>query len=407
MIRIGNRVFQRSQATAVVDEKPGYEKFLKEVKKMKLDQLFNHKMNRRNFIRTTAGAGAGLVASSVLPSISPMARAVGAQDQPTFAEGGFNWLTWSDHYFPEQLTEAASLYGIKGNPSLFSDNSEAFLKVQQVGGTQIDLVSGDALWVPKFYEEGLIEPFDLWSLKSARGLFDMALFDLPFFQTADGMNLAFPFGWSPVIIAYNPKYVTDEPTSWEVLWDPKYKGKVAMELQPFDVMAMMGKSLGYDNAYNMTLEQIAAAKQQLIDLLPNVSLLADESIWLATVNLGIEDRVKDAGGPEIKTFVPKEGVVGWMDGEMIVKDAANKDVALNWLDKMETGEWVAKNFLDYGRPLVNRDAYHWLVKNGYEARAKQYLFDKPETVLSMTLKGPSADMESTIAAFNDALATAG
>ena len=310
------------------------------------------------------------------------------------------------------------MYGIKGNPTLFSDNSEAFLKVQQMGGKQIDMVSGDALWVPKFYEEGLIEPFDLWSLKSAKGLFDIALFDLPFFQTADGMNLAFPFGWSPVVVAYNPKYVTEAPTSWEVLWDPKYKGKVAMELQPFDVMAMMGKSLGYDNAYDMTAEQIAAAKQQLIDLLPNilsfveqnvelVNLLADESIWLATVNLGIEDRVKDAGGPEIKTFTPREGIVGWMDGEMIVKDAANRDVALNWLDKMETGEWIAKNFLEYGRPLLNRDAYHWLVKNGYEERAKQYLFDQPEIALTMTLKGPSANLEATIAAFNEALATAG
>ncbi len=385
---------------------------------MKFDTLLNRKFSRRSFLGTAAGAGMGLAASSAFSPMSPLARIAGAQDAPVFAEGNFNWLTWSDHYFPDQLTEAASTYGIKGNPTLFSDNSEAFLKVQQMGGKQIDMVSGDALWVPKFYEEGLIEPFDLWSLKSAKGLFDIALFDLPFFQTADGMNLAFPFGWSPVVVAYNPKYVTEAPTSWEVLWDPKYKGKVAMELQPFDVMAMMGKSLGYDNAYDMTAEQIAAAKQQLIDLLPNilsfveqnvelVNLLADESIWLATVNLGIEDRVKDAGGPEIKTFTPKEGIVGWMDGEMIVKDAANRDVALNWLDKMETGEWIAKNFLEYGRPLLNRDAYHWLVKNGYEERAKQYLFDQPEIALTMTLKGPSANLEATIAAFNEALATAG
>jgi len=384
---------------------------------MKKHELFNPQMNRRSFLGTAAGAAAGLAASSAFSPLSPLAKLVGAEEGPMFAEGNFNWLTWSDHYFPEQLSQAASDYGIKANPTLFSDNSEAFLKVQQMGGKQIDMVSGDALWVPKFYEEGLIEPFDLWSLKTHKDLFDMALFDLPFFQTEDGMNLAFPFGWSPVIIAYNPEYVP-EPDSWEVLWDPKYKGKVAMELQPFDVMAMMGKSLGYDNAYSMTSEQIDAAKNQLIDLIPNilkfveqsveyVSLLADESIWLATANLGIEDRVKDAGGPEIKTFVPKEGVVGWMDGEMIVKDAENAEVALNWLDKEETGEWAAKNFLEYGRPLFNREAYHWLVKNGHEERAKQYLFDQPEVALTMTLKGPSEDMEATISAFNEALATGG
>ena len=375
-------------------------------------------MNRRRFLKTTAGVGAGLTASSALTSLSPLTRKASAAEGPTFAKGNFNWLTWDDHFFPKQLVEAANDHGIKANPSLFSDNSEAFLKVQQMGGKQIDMVSGDSLWVPKFYEEDLIEPFDLWSLKSSKGLYDMALFDLPFFQTGDGRQLGYPFGWSPVVIAYNPKYVTNDPTSWDVLWDPKYRRKVTLELQPFDVMAMMGKSLGYDKVFNMNAYQIKAAKQQLIDLLPNmlrwveqssevVSMFANEEVWLATVNLGFEDRVKEAGGPEIKTFAPKEGVIGWMDGEMIVKDAVNRDVALNWLDKMPTGEWVAKNFLEFGRPLLNRSAYHWLVKNGHEDRAKRYLFDKPELALKMSMKGPSEDMEGTISAFNEALATGG
>jgi len=74
----------------------------------------------------------------------------------------------------------------------------------------------------------------------------------------------------------------------------------------------------------MTADQIKQAKQQLITLKPNilkfveqnteiVTLLTDESIWFATVNVGIEDRVKDAGGPEVRTFVPKrEWLAGWM-----------------------------------------------------------------------------------------------
>ncbi len=135
-----------------------------------------------------------------------------------------------------------------------------------------------------------------------------------------------------------------------------------------------------------------------------VSLLADESIWMATVNLGIEERVKAANGPEIKTFIPKEGVVGFIDGEMIVTDAVNKDAAMTFLDKMETGEWLAKNFMENGRPLFSRDAYHILVKNGNGDRAKRYMMDKPEFALTMTLKGPSENMDETIKAFNEALA---
>jgi len=400
--------------------------------------MSDKKISRRDFMRLTAGAGLGLVGASALagcggpatsapaPTSAPpptSAPAPTSAPPPTSApaptaaapatKGTYNWMTWSDHYLPAQLEEAASTYGIKVTPTLFSDNSEAFLKVQQVGGKQIDLVSGDALWVTKYYQEGLIEGFDLDSLATSKNLFDVVKqFD---FWKADGKYLAFPFGYSPVLVAYNPKYVSPAPNSWEALWDPKYKGKIAMELQPFDVMAMMGKSLGIKDAYNMTADQVNQAKQQLIKLKPNilkfveqntelVTLMTDESIWFATVNVGMEDRVKDAGGPEVKTFVPKEGVVGWMDGEMLVKGAANRGPAWGWLDKMETPEWIAKNFLEYGRPLFNKAAYDLLVKQGQGDRAKRYLFDKPEVVLSMTLKGPSPNMDLYISAFNEALA---
>jgi spermidine/putrescine-binding protein len=365
--------------------------------------MMNSGISRRDFLKLTAVSGLAVAGAS---SLAACGGAGGA--------GTFNWLTWSDHYFAEQLQEADTKYGIKVTPTLFSDNSEAFLKVQQVGGKQIDMVSGDALWVPKYYEEGLIEGFDLDSLATAKNLYPIVK-EFDFWQ-ADGKYLAFPFGYSPVIVAYNPKYITTTPDSWAILWDPQYKGKLAMELQPFDVMAMMGKSLGIQDAYNMTTDQIAQAKQQLIDLKPNllkfveqntelVTLMADETIWFATVNVGMEDRVKDAGGPEVKTFVPKEGVVGWMDGEMLVKDGTNRDVAWNFLDKMETPEWIAKNFMEYGRPLFNEAAYNLLEQQGNGDRARRYYMDKPEIVLSMTLKGPSANMDAYIQAFNEALAS--
>ena len=364
--------------------------------------MIDRGISRRDFFKLTAAGGLAVAGASTLAGC-------GGQG----AKGTCNWMTWSDHYFAEQLQEADTKYGIKVTPTLFSDNSEAFLKVQQVGGKQLDMVSGDALWVTKYYQEGLIEGFDLDALSTAKNLYPVVK-DFTFWQ-ADGKYLAFPFGYSPVIVAYNPKYVSGNPDTWAILWDPKYKGKVAMELQPFDVMAMMGKSLGIKDAYNMTADQIQQAKQQLIALKPNilkfieqsneyVTLMADETIWLGTVNLGMEDRVKDAGGPDIKTFVPKEGVVGWMDGEMLVKDGTNHDVAWSFLDKMETPEWIAKNFMQYGRPLFNRAAYELLDKQGNGDRARRYYMDKPEIVLSMTLKGPSANMDLYIQAFNEALA---
>ena len=49
------------------------------------------------------------------------------------------------------------------------------------------------------------------------------------------------------------------------------------------------------------------------------------SIWLTIGNAGIGHRVKAAGGPDLKAFLPKEGYVGYYDGDCLVRGAAHKE----------------------------------------------------------------------------------
>jgi spermidine/putrescine transport system substrate-binding protein len=379
------------------------------------------KLSRRQFLRMAAGTGLGLLGVSGLAAqcvVTPPPQGASAPAQaPSEAaqavKGSFNWMTWGDHYLPDQLEKIAQTNEIRANPTLFSDNSEALLKLQQVGGRQLDMVSGDALWVPVYHDQDLIEPLDLADFPVAQELYPLAR-EFKFWTTEAGY-LAYPFGWSPILIAYNPKYITPEPDSWQVLWDEKLKGRIAMELQPFDVMAFMGKAIGAADPYDMTDAELEQAKQALKDLQPNilkfveqnvevVQLLANETIWLGTQNLGVEDRVSDAGGPEIKSFIPKEGTVGFIDGEMIAKDAANRDVARAFLNEAEKAEWIADNFLEFGRPLFNEKAYKLLDEQGYKERADRYLYNQPEIGANMTLKGPAPRLEEYINAFNEATA---
>ncbi len=384
----------------------------------------SNRISRRVFLRMTAGTGSGLLGASVLgacgaapaaPAAAPeaLAAAAAATEAPAAAGGPFNWMTWGDHFLPAQLEEMSSKFQVQANPTLFSDNSEALLKLQQVGGKQLDMVSGDALWVPKYYDEGLIETLDLADFPASQELYSLAR-EFPFWKKDNGY-LTYPFGWSPIVLAYNPKYIKSAPTSWEVLFDPELKGRVVLPMQPLDVMAYMGKATRAKEPYNMTPDELAKAKQALKDLQPNilkyaeqsteqVTLMANESVWICDQNLGIEDRVKDAGGPEIKSFIPKEGTIGWMDGEMIAKGAVNRDVARSWLKNAESAEWIAQNFLEYGRPLFNEKAYKLLVDQGHQERADKYLYNQPEIAATMTLKGPAPRIEEYINAFNEAIA---
>src|SRR3954453_14828474 len=185
-----------------------------------------------------------------------------------------NMLTWSDHYANDQLKAVAKAVQIQGRPTLFSDNADAYLKIKQTG-SQFDVVSGDALWVPKYHKDGLTTSFPLSEVASSKQLYSIAR-SFPFWK--DGSNyMGYPFSWSTVQIYYNPKYVTTKPDSWHALLSSKYKGKISLENIPTDVMALAARATGAKQPYSMTSAEIADAKSFLSQLKPNGLTLASQN----------------------------------------------------------------------------------------------------------------------------------
>jgi spermidine/putrescine-binding protein len=366
-----------------------------------MNALDNH-LSRRRFLQASAAVGAAVG----LGGIAAACSTIGGQQG-----GTFNWMTWSDHYVDTQLKAIEASDKITANISELAGNAEGFAKLKEVKG-QLDMISGDALWLPQAYnKEGLIEPFDINQVKVASQLFPFArTFD--FWTTPEGY-LGYPIGWSPISIYYDPAKVSGNPDSWEVLLDPKYKGKVVVEKQPEEIVAYMARAAGFDKPYDLTDEQLATVKGYLEKLKPNVLKFAQQATdtvaamvtgeaWLVTGNIGNEDRVKDGGGPEIKGFVPKEGTVAWVDAEMTVKEGANKALIRPFLEKAEVAENMAANFIKYGRPTLNEAAYKLLVDQGQKDRADRYHYHDAEAILGASvLKGPGASTAKSIQLFNE------
>ncbi len=364
----------------------------------------DNQLSRRRFLQASAAVGAAV-------SLGGITAACNALGGPAAQGGTFNWMTWGDHYIDTQLKAIETSDKIVAQISELAGNAEGFAKLKEVKG-ELDMISGDALWVPDaYFAEGLIEPFDIGSLKVSSQLYSFAR-EFEIWTTPEGY-LGYPFGWSPISIYYNVAEVSPAPDSWAVLLDPKYKGRIVIENQPEEIVAYMGKASGVEDVYNMTDDQLATVKGLLEQLKPNVLKFAQQATdsvnsmtsgeaWLITGNLGNEDRVKDAGGPEIKGFIPREGTVGWMDAEMIVKDGANKALLFPYLEKAEVAENIAANFITHGRPLFNEAAYQVLVNQGEQDRADRYLYNKAEeTLAKTTLKGPGTSTEKSIQLFNE------
>ena len=384
-------------------------------------------LNRRRFLQLTGALGASVAAGGVLAacstaggsaapaaSASTAAASTAASAAPSSAAptGTFNWMTWGDHWIQSQLDKIAQDINISANISELSGNAEGYAKLKEVKG-QLDKVSADAMWVPNaYFKDGLIEPFDINELKVSSQLYSFAR-EFPYWQAPGGGYMAYPFGWSPILIFYDPAKVSGNPTDWQVLLDPKYKGRVVVEHQPEEIVAYMARAAGFDKPYDLTDDQLSTVKGYLEKLKPNILKFAQQATdsvaamvsgeaWLITGNLGNEDRVKDGGGPEIKGYVPNEGTVGWHDGEMIVKEGTNKALILPFLEQSQQAELIAENFLVNGRPLFNEKAYQLLTDQGKKDQADRYLWSKaPEVLPKVVLKGPGTSTDKSIQLFNE------
>lgn len=363
--------------------------------------VFDQRYSRRTFLKASGAVGAAVG----FGGLTAACNLAGSQG------GTFNWLTWGDHYIDSQLKAIENSDKIVANISELAGNAEGFAKLKEVKG-QLDMVSADALWVrDAYHKEGLIEPFDINELKVAKQLFPFAR-EFKIWTTPEGY-LGYPFGWSPILIYYDPAKVSGSPDGWEVILDPKYKGRVVVENQPEEIVAYMARAAGFDTPYSLSDDQLATVRGLLEQLKPNILRFAQQATdsvnamisgeaWLITGNIGNEDRVKNGGGPEIKGYVPKEGTVAWQDSEMIVKGGANTALIKPFWEKAEVAENIAENFLSQGRPLFNEQAYKLLVDQGKKDQADRYHYNDAEEILGKSiLKGPGTSTDKSIQLFNE------
>ena len=272
-------------------------------------------------------------------------------------------------------------------------------------------MTADALWVPEFREADLVEALDPADLSTWKNLYPAAR-EVPFW-TEGGLTTCYPHGWAPHLLYYNPAEVKTPPDSWEALLDPSYRGKIVLLKEPNDIMAKAGVATGAAEPFAMTDAEIQRAKDYLVELKPNILKLAQsgtdelrswsEGAAVMSAILGFDLRVKDAGGPEAKGFLPKEGTIAFADAEMVAK-GSDRELVDRFLEADFQPEWIAKRFLKYPHPHFDEKAYKLLVDQGHRELADRMLYNQPELPFDpdqVALVAPPPNQTAYTDAFNE------
>ncbi|NKC34144.1 ABC transporter substrate-binding protein [Falsiroseomonas selenitidurans] len=130
----------------------------------------------------------------------------------------------------------------------------------QKAAPQIDVAMFDITIGKAATDEGLLDPI-------TRAEFPV-LADLAPSAFAEGVN-SVGVTFDSLSLLYSPENVRPAPTSWRVLWDPKYSGKIAMAAAP-DIVGI-GMTLVANRLFGGTdYKDFARGVQAMSDLSPHV-----------------------------------------------------------------------------------------------------------------------------------------
>ncbi len=310
-------------------------------------------VNRRQILKSLAALG---VTYSVMPVMSNTAKAANE----------VHYHTWSGYDAKDLFKSYIAKYDGMPEVSHIASEEESFTKMKT--GWSPDLIHPGNYNVRRFKDAGLLKPIDTKRLKNWGTLIESVRNDDS--CVYDGVQYMIPseYGNSSVIYRKDlvDKSYQDNPT-WGLLYDEKYKGRLANYETSAAVVQCAALVLGYDNIYTLNDEQLAeikklASKQR--DLLRmywsdatqlEQAMASGEVVAAYGWNASLVNLKKQ--GLDVAMMVPKERMFTWIAGFTMHKNVKNEDAAYDLIDawtSAESGAWLMEN---YGYGSTNKAAY--------------------------------------------------
>lgn len=361
-----------------------------------IEQLATGKMTRRKFSRLLASVG---IATVTFPVWTGRASAA-TEDHPTI-------FTWEGFNSPELHMHYSDKYGESPNFAIWGDEEEAFAKMR--AGFNPDLTQPCSYKIPVWRKAGILQPIDTdrlsnWgsiipSLKEIPGI---VVEDKRYWLCAD---------WGQTSVVYREDLVDIEEESWTLLWDERYKGRLAMADSLIDGVMVAAIVAGAKDPYNMTADEMEKTRELLRKQLPLLRYY-----WTSTADIvqaiGAGELVASSAwndaytelkrnGVPVKFMNPKEGAMTWSCGFCLMSfaDPAKVDRAYDYMDAYISPEAGAFEIMEFGYGHANIKAFD-LVSD--EDLARRGLTRHPQALLSSGIfQEPMSDEPALQAMFEE------
>ena len=267
-----------------------------------------------SFLRSLSCAALGIVG-------------VFALSQSALATGELRLAFWEGYGDDDWVAEFESKFDCKANVVYNTDLGDLWTKIKATEGQDYDIFALDTGGSLKYWQHGLTQAWDLSKIPNTSNQL-AAMQDLTRVPNAihDGDPFGIPMAWGSMGIIYDLDKVQPEPTSWDALWDTKYKGKVLLSDIDSDMITMTAQSLGIKDPFHLTDAQLTQVKSKLATLLGNSKAIyksAEESLrmWEAGdivmmfANFGeLQESMFNNAGHNVRYIFPTANdTFAWLD----------------------------------------------------------------------------------------------
>jgi spermidine/putrescine transport system substrate-binding protein len=319
--------------------------------------LFERPLGREDFLKLAAvTGGAGLLAG-------PGSIAEAARVQLAKETGRLQVLDWAG--YGNDGGQAMFAQYVKKHPrnkprfTYMTNESDALAKLH--AGLKPDIFRPYVGWVKYFATSGMVQPWNPKLIPSFKYL-------NPFMVKAGqykGKQYGIPEDWGFDAILYRTDKVHPKAKSWSLLFDERYKGRIAW-YDDLEMLVVAGLRLGFKNPWKQTNAQLKRSQKLLMDKKRLVRMIwssetdmqnafAGGDIWIAYAwpNDWVQMRKKKL---KVSYMRPKEKPISWVGMLMLIKGTPRYNLshayAAAW-SSAKSAKWLEDN---YGYGHANRRA---------------------------------------------------
>lgn len=254
-------------------------------------------------------------------------------------------LAWEGYADPDWVKAFEAECKCDVSVVFIGTDDEIWAKIKGSEGKDFDLFAVNTAQLQRYIDAGLTTPYDLDKLPNQKETLERFR-DLSQVTGVmrDGKVMAIPYAFDSIGIIYDTDKVKQAPTSWKVLWDPQYAGKVLGYDNGEHNFTITALTMGIADPFHLTDDQLKEAEAKLIDMKKNVLSFyttADEALQLYQHN-DIDIIFANYGQQQVKTMLdagahiayvnPSEGAPAWLDTWAMTSGVQDKELAESWVN---------------------------------------------------------------------------